>query len=65
LAKDLVALGRDKPGAILFGSTGAGSITHLALELFQSAAGSPRRRMRWRSAPATSSSRANRYSWQW
>jgi tripartite-type tricarboxylate transporter receptor subunit TctC len=38
-AKDLVALGRDKPGAIPFGSTGAGSITHLALELFQSAAG--------------------------
>ena len=30
---------QSRPGAIPFGSTGTGSITHLALELFQSAAG--------------------------
>jgi tripartite-type tricarboxylate transporter receptor subunit TctC len=35
----LAALAKDKPGAIPFGSTGSGSMTHLALELFQSAAG--------------------------
>src|SRR6266487_1262747 len=32
------ALARDKPGAIPFASTGSGSTTHLALELYQSAA---------------------------
>src|SRR5262249_23729003 len=32
------ALARDKPGAIPFASTGSGSVTHLALELYQSAA---------------------------
>ena len=37
-AKDLAALARDKPGAIPFASTGSGSTTHLALELYQSAA---------------------------
>src|SRR5262249_54421380 len=35
----LAALAKDKPGAIPFASTGSGSMTHLALELFQSAAG--------------------------
>jgi tripartite-type tricarboxylate transporter receptor subunit TctC len=38
-AKELAALAAKRPGAIPFGSTGTGSITHLALELFQSAAG--------------------------
>jgi len=38
-AKELAALAKDKPGAIPFGSTGSGSMPHLALELFQSAAG--------------------------
>ncbi|MBO0764275.1 MAG: tripartite tricarboxylate transporter substrate binding protein, partial [Hyphomicrobiaceae bacterium] len=33
--KDLVQLARDKPDAILFGSSGVGSSTHLALELFK------------------------------
>jgi len=38
-AKALAALAGKQPGAIPFASTGSGSITHLALELFQSAAG--------------------------
>jgi tripartite-type tricarboxylate transporter receptor subunit TctC len=38
-AKALAALAVKQPGAIPFASTGSGSITHLALELFQSAAG--------------------------
>jgi tripartite-type tricarboxylate transporter receptor subunit TctC len=38
-AKELAALAVKRPGVIPFGSTGTGSITHLALELFQSAAG--------------------------
>src|SRR5436190_6878915 len=38
-AKALAALAREKPGAIPFASTGSGSMPHLALELFQSAAG--------------------------
>jgi len=38
-AKELAALAAKRPGAIPFASTGTGSITHLALELFQSAAG--------------------------
>ena len=38
-AKDLVALAKDKPGAIPFASTGSGSMPHLAIELCQSAAG--------------------------
>ena len=38
-AKELALLAKDKPGAIPFASTGAGSVPHLALELFQSAAG--------------------------
>src|SRR5262249_16335909 len=37
-AKDLAALAREKPATIPFASTGSGSITHLALELYQSAA---------------------------
>src|SRR5262249_23842526 len=37
-AKELAALAREKPGAIPFASTGSGSVTHLALELYQSAA---------------------------
>jgi tripartite-type tricarboxylate transporter receptor subunit TctC len=36
--KDLVQLAIDKPEAILFGSSGVGSSTHLALELFKSLA---------------------------
>jgi tripartite-type tricarboxylate transporter receptor subunit TctC len=38
-AKELAALAKDKPAAVPFASTGAGSMPHLALELFQSAAG--------------------------
>ena len=38
-AKDLAALAKEKPGAIPFASTGVGSTTHLAMELYQSAAG--------------------------
>jgi len=38
-AKELAALAKDKPNAIPFASTGSGSMPHLALELFQSAAG--------------------------
>jgi tripartite-type tricarboxylate transporter receptor subunit TctC len=37
-AKELAALAKDKPNAIPFASTGAGTTPHLALELFQSAA---------------------------
>src|SRR5262249_25711803 len=37
-AKELGALAAEKPGAIPFASTGSGSVTHLALELYQSAA---------------------------
>ena len=38
-AKDLVALAKQKPATLPFGSTGIGSPTHIALELFQAAAG--------------------------
>jgi tripartite-type tricarboxylate transporter receptor subunit TctC len=38
-AKDLAALAKEKPGAIPFASTGVGSTTHLAMELYQTAAG--------------------------
>jgi tripartite-type tricarboxylate transporter receptor subunit TctC len=38
-ARELAALAKEKPGAIPFASTGLGSMPHLALELFQSAAG--------------------------
>jgi tripartite-type tricarboxylate transporter receptor subunit TctC len=37
--KDLAAAAKAKPGEITFGSTGVGSNTHLAQELFQTAAG--------------------------
>jgi len=37
-AKELAALVREKPATIPFASTGSGSVTHLALELYQSAA---------------------------
>jgi tripartite-type tricarboxylate transporter receptor subunit TctC len=37
-AKELAALAKEKPGSIPFASTGSGSTTHLALELFQAAA---------------------------
>ncbi len=37
-AKELAALAKEKPGSIPFASTGSGSTTHLALELYQSAA---------------------------
>src|SRR4029079_17040463 len=36
--KDLIALAQAKPGTISFGSSGVGSSTHLALELFKSLA---------------------------
>jgi tripartite-type tricarboxylate transporter receptor subunit TctC len=36
--KDLIALAKAKPGTISFGSSGVGSSTHLALELFKSLA---------------------------
>ena len=38
-AKELADLAKAKPGAIPFASTGVGSTTHLALELYQTAAG--------------------------
>ena len=38
-AKDLAALAKAKPGTIPFASTGVGSTTHLAMELYQTAAG--------------------------
>jgi tripartite-type tricarboxylate transporter receptor subunit TctC len=38
-AKDLAAMAKDKPGTLAFASTGVGSPPHLALELFQAAAG--------------------------
>jgi tripartite-type tricarboxylate transporter receptor subunit TctC len=38
-AKDLAAIAKEKPGAIPFASTGVGSMPHLALELYQAAAG--------------------------
>lgn len=38
-AKDFAAMAKEKPGQIPFASTGVGSTTHLALELFQTAAG--------------------------
>src|SRR5919204_4839583 len=37
-AKELAALAKEKPGSIPFASTGSGSTTHLAIELFQAAA---------------------------
>lgn len=37
--KDLVALCRDKPGTVTFGSSGAGASQHLAIELFKLRAG--------------------------
>jgi tripartite-type tricarboxylate transporter receptor subunit TctC len=37
--KDLIALARSKPGAIVFGSAGPGSVSHLAQELFAQRAG--------------------------
>ena len=37
-AKELAAIAKQKPGAIPFASTGVGSMPHLALELYQSAA---------------------------
>jgi tripartite-type tricarboxylate transporter receptor subunit TctC len=37
--KDLVALARAKPGKLSYGSSGAGNITHLVAELFNSSAG--------------------------
>jgi tripartite-type tricarboxylate transporter receptor subunit TctC len=38
-AKEFAAMAKEKPGAIPFASTGIGSTPHLALELFQAAAG--------------------------
>ncbi len=38
-AQDLIALAKQKPGAITFGSGGVGSSSHLAVALFQSLAG--------------------------
>ena len=38
-AKELAARAKDNPGAIPFASTGSGSMPHLALELYQAAAG--------------------------
>jgi len=37
--KDLAAMAKAKPGELTFASTGVGANTHLALELFQAAAG--------------------------
>ncbi len=38
-AQELIALARQKPGAITFGTGGVGSSSHLAVELFRSLAG--------------------------
>jgi tripartite-type tricarboxylate transporter receptor subunit TctC len=38
-ARELAALARERPGAVTIGVTGLGAISHLGLELFQSAAG--------------------------
>jgi tripartite-type tricarboxylate transporter receptor subunit TctC len=38
-AKDLAEMAKAKPGALPFASTGVGSMPHLALELYQAAAG--------------------------
>jgi tripartite-type tricarboxylate transporter receptor subunit TctC len=38
-AKELAALAKERPGTITIGITGVGAISHLGLELFQSAAG--------------------------
>jgi tripartite-type tricarboxylate transporter receptor subunit TctC len=38
-AKDLAAMAQQKPGELAFASTGVGSMPHLALELYQQAAG--------------------------
>ena len=38
-AKELAALAKEKPGTVTIGITGIGAISHLGLELFQSAAG--------------------------
>ena len=38
-ARELAALARARPGAVTIGITGLGAISHLALELFQAAAG--------------------------
>src|SRR6185295_13910480 len=37
--KELIALAKKEPGTLSFGSSGVGSSTHLALELFKSLAG--------------------------
>ena len=37
--RELIALAKDKPGALSFASSGAGSSTHLSAELFKSMAG--------------------------
>jgi tripartite-type tricarboxylate transporter receptor subunit TctC len=37
--RELIALAKEKPGALSFGSSGAGSSTHLSSELFKSMAG--------------------------
>jgi tripartite-type tricarboxylate transporter receptor subunit TctC len=38
-AKELAALAKERPGTVTIGVTGIGAISHLGLELFQSAAG--------------------------
>lgn len=47
---DLVARAREKPGTIRFGSSGDGEVSHLALELFQSAADVKFQRIPYRDA---------------
>ena len=37
--KDLIAMGKAKPGGVMFSSAGIGSATHFSVELFQSLAG--------------------------
>lgn len=44
--KDLLALAKSRPGALNFGSSGAGGITHLSAELLQSMSG-----IRWTHVP--------------
>ena len=60
---EFVALAKTKPGAVDFASTGAGSASHLAGELFNQRAGDrhrPRALQRWRAGPAGPAGRPRR-----
>jgi tripartite-type tricarboxylate transporter receptor subunit TctC len=50
--KDLVALARSKPGQINYASLGAGSTSHLTMEMFRSAAGITLNHIPYKGSPA-------------